>query len=174
MKRHEKASAGHSFDVIIAGAGPVGLFLACELCLAGVSVLVLARDATAASPWKEPGLGRRALNTVVIEAFYRRGLLDGLFDTGERPSTFEKTSSFQYAGNFAGIVPDANKLTPSKWTYKLPGPSLLPGGTSMERVESVLAARAVEPRVCPAPAEPGTGSSWTSRSTAATRVTGPW
>ncbi len=28
-------------DVVIAGAGPVGLFLACELRLAGVSVLVL-------------------------------------------------------------------------------------------------------------------------------------
>ena len=28
-------------DVLIAGAGPVGLFLACELRLAGISVLVL-------------------------------------------------------------------------------------------------------------------------------------
>ena len=30
------------YDVVIAGAGPVGLLLACELRLAGVSVLVLA------------------------------------------------------------------------------------------------------------------------------------
>ena len=29
------------YDVVIAGAGPVGLFLACELRLAGLSVLVL-------------------------------------------------------------------------------------------------------------------------------------
>lgn len=29
------------YDVAIAGAGPVGLFLACELGLAGVSVVVL-------------------------------------------------------------------------------------------------------------------------------------
>ncbi len=28
-------------DVLIAGAGPVGLFLACELALAGFSVLVI-------------------------------------------------------------------------------------------------------------------------------------
>ena len=30
-----------TYDVVIIGAGPVGLFLACELRLAGVSVLVL-------------------------------------------------------------------------------------------------------------------------------------
>jgi len=87
---------GHHFDVIIAGAGPVGLFLACELGLAGVSVLVLERGASAASPWKAPGLGMRALNTVAIEAFYRRGLLNSLFDPRERSSTFQETSSFQY------------------------------------------------------------------------------
>jgi 2-polyprenyl-6-methoxyphenol hydroxylase-like FAD-dependent oxidoreductase len=29
------------YDVVIAGAGPVGLFLACELRLTGLSVLVL-------------------------------------------------------------------------------------------------------------------------------------
>jgi len=29
------------YDVIIAGAGPVGLFLACELALAKCSVLIL-------------------------------------------------------------------------------------------------------------------------------------
>ena len=66
MKRHTEMPPGHHFDVIIAGAGPVGLFLACELGLAGVSVLVLERGASAASPWKAPGLGMRALNTVRI------------------------------------------------------------------------------------------------------------
>ena len=47
MKRHTEMPPGHHFDVIIAGAGPVGLFLACELGLAGVSVLVLERGACA-------------------------------------------------------------------------------------------------------------------------------
>lgn len=31
-------------DVVIAGGGPVGLFLAAELALGGASVLVLERD----------------------------------------------------------------------------------------------------------------------------------
>ncbi len=37
-------------DVLIAGAGPVGLFLACELHLAGLSVLVLESDEDPGSP----------------------------------------------------------------------------------------------------------------------------
>lgn len=41
-----------TYDVIIAGAGPIGLFLACELGLANISVLVLERDEKAESPWK--------------------------------------------------------------------------------------------------------------------------
>jgi 2-polyprenyl-6-methoxyphenol hydroxylase-like FAD-dependent oxidoreductase len=39
-------------DVVIVGAGPVGLFLACELRLAGVSTLVLERADNATSPLK--------------------------------------------------------------------------------------------------------------------------
>src|SRR5438067_512443 len=40
------------YDVIIAGGGPVGLFLACELGLAGCSVLVLEQSAQPDSPLK--------------------------------------------------------------------------------------------------------------------------
>ncbi len=63
------------YDVIIAGAGPVGSFLACELSLAGVSVLVLEKMADPTSPLKGGPTGGRALNIPSIEAFYRRGLL---------------------------------------------------------------------------------------------------
>lgn len=52
-------------------AGARRTLLACELGLAGVSVLVLERDAAAASPWKEPGLGLRGLNSAAIEALSR-------------------------------------------------------------------------------------------------------
>jgi 2-polyprenyl-6-methoxyphenol hydroxylase-like FAD-dependent oxidoreductase len=40
------------YDVVIAGGGPVGLFLACELGLAGTSVLVLERMKDPHSPLK--------------------------------------------------------------------------------------------------------------------------
>ncbi len=43
------------YDVVIAGGGPVGLLLACELKLAGVSVLVLEKLADPKLPIKAGG-----------------------------------------------------------------------------------------------------------------------
>ncbi|MFC8080602.1 FAD-dependent monooxygenase [Streptomyces sp. NPDC057307] len=62
-------------DVLIVGAGPVGLFLACELGLAGCSVLVLEREPELGSPWKADPLGMRGLSAASAEAFHRRGML---------------------------------------------------------------------------------------------------
>jgi 2-polyprenyl-6-methoxyphenol hydroxylase-like FAD-dependent oxidoreductase len=137
------SSPRQSYDVLIVGAGPVGLFLACELGLAGVSVLVLEKEAQASSLWKEKPLGRRGVNSVSVEAFYRRGLLEKLFDPEKpRPATFQKTATFQFAGHFAGMKLDANKLDLSRWKYRLPGPALLPGPTDLARVEAILVERA--------------------------------
>ena len=66
------------YDVVIAGAGPVGSLLACELRLAGVSVLVLEKMPDPNSPLKGGPTGGRGLNIPSIEAFYRRGLLPAL------------------------------------------------------------------------------------------------
>jgi 2-polyprenyl-6-methoxyphenol hydroxylase-like FAD-dependent oxidoreductase len=66
------------YDVVIAGAGPVGLLLACELRLAGVSVLVIEKLADPNLPIKVGPVGGRALNIPSIEVFYRRGLLPAL------------------------------------------------------------------------------------------------
>src|ERR1700722_16686064 len=66
------------YDVVIAGAGPVGLLLACELRLAGVSVLVFEKLADPNLPIKTGAIGGRALNIPTIEIFYRRGLLHAL------------------------------------------------------------------------------------------------
>ena len=41
-----------AYQVVIAGAGPVRLFLACELRLAGISVLVLERMEDTRTPLK--------------------------------------------------------------------------------------------------------------------------
>jgi 2-polyprenyl-6-methoxyphenol hydroxylase-like FAD-dependent oxidoreductase len=130
------------YDVIIAGAGPVGLQLACELGLARMSVLVLERDLKPQSPWKDAPMGRRGLNTPSVEGFYRRGLLYKLFDPSQRPSTLPKTTGFQFAGHFAGIMLNANRLELDRWKYRLPGPALTPGPSSMERIETVLTERA--------------------------------
>ena len=66
------------YDVIIAGAGPVGLFLACELRLADLSVLVLEQAEDPRSPLKRLPFGMRGLSVPTVEAFYRRGLLDDI------------------------------------------------------------------------------------------------
>ncbi|WP_237051049.1 FAD-dependent oxidoreductase [Lysobacter capsici] len=63
---------------MIAGAGPVGLFLACELRLAGLSVLVLEQAQDPHSPLKRLPFGMRGLSAPTIEACYRRGLLDDI------------------------------------------------------------------------------------------------
>ena len=63
-------------DVIIAGAGPVGLFLALELRLTGLSVLVLEQAEDPRSPLKRLPFGMRGLSVPTVEALYRRGLLD--------------------------------------------------------------------------------------------------
>ncbi|MBV9747676.1 MAG: FAD-dependent monooxygenase, partial [Acetobacteraceae bacterium] len=56
-------------DVLIAGAGPVGLFLACELRLAGASVLVLEKAEDPHSPLKRLPFGLRGLTAPSIAAF---------------------------------------------------------------------------------------------------------
>lgn len=131
-----------AYDVIIAGAGPVGLLLACELSLARTSVLVLERDPSPESPWKGKVLGFRGLQTSSNEAFYRRGLLQKFFDDSERPNAPPKGPRIQFGGHFAGIPLNANKIDLNRWKYKLPGPTLMPGPTTIEKTETILTERA--------------------------------
>ncbi len=67
-------------DVVIAGAGPVGLMLAGELCLAGVRPLVLERHS-------EPGQTPRAngLGGQILQLLRYRGLLDRVRGGQHRP-----------------------------------------------------------------------------------------
>ena len=151
------------YDVIIVGAGPIGLFLACELRLAGASVLVLERDAKPDAPWKVDTLGRRGLNSVSLEAFHRRGILDPLVQLSEASINLEKTLWLsgklshvneqptasekpppgpRIAGHFAGILLSLDKFDLKQFKYRLAGPSLVPRATSMGHVETVLTERA--------------------------------
>ena len=79
------------YDVVIAGAGPVGLFLACELRLANLSVLVLEQAANPHSPLKQLPFGMRGLSAPTIEAFYRRGLLNDI--AAPQPAKIGSTST---------------------------------------------------------------------------------
>ncbi|MEU7875554.1 FAD-dependent monooxygenase [Dactylosporangium sp. NPDC049140] len=123
------------YDVAIAGAGPVGLFLACELGLAGRSVLVLERDPQPRSPWKSDPLGLRGLSAASAGAFDRRGLLDALLSA-------DHTAPSRGAGHFAGMMLDPAAVDVTALPFRLPGPALDGVLTNLEAVESVLAARA--------------------------------
>lgn len=142
------SSSPSSCDVIVAGAGPVGLLLACELRLAGASVLVLERASTPDSPFKRLPLGMRGLWGPSIEAFYRRGLLDEVTQAapGRAPAMVSPVDARHArrgpAGHFAGLQFDHAHVDTSRWTYRLPGPADAHQGVEMAHLEQVLAARA--------------------------------
>ncbi len=132
-----------SYDVLIAGGGPVGLFLACELRLAGLSVLVLEKAEDPRSPLKRLPFGLRGLSVPTVEAFHRRGMLEDIASV--QPPTHGAhwlQQARRPGGHFAGIQFHQDKVDASQWPYRLPGPASAGMAIDMERLESVLAARA--------------------------------
>jgi bifunctional oxygenase/reductase len=91
-------------DVIIVGAGPVGLMLAGELRLGGAGVVVLERRA-------EPGTESRAstLHARTMEIFHSRGLLDRF-----------GTLPHDVLGHFGGIPLDLTLPGPYPGQWKVP------------------------------------------------------
>jgi 3-(3-hydroxy-phenyl)propionate hydroxylase len=79
---------GMDADVVIAGAGPTGLMLACELRLAGVDVVVAERLAEPTGESRAGGIHSRTL-----EVLDQRGILDRFLAEGE----------LQPVGHFAGL-----------------------------------------------------------------------
>jgi 2-polyprenyl-6-methoxyphenol hydroxylase-like FAD-dependent oxidoreductase len=138
------------FDVVIAGAGPVGLFLACELRLADLSVLVLEQAEEPRSPLKRLPFGMRGLSAPTLEALYRRGLLDDIAAAqraNDASGAIKAAAHWMQqqrrpAGHFAGIQFFHDKTDPSKWPYRLPSPAGTSVAVEMEVLESVLATRA--------------------------------
>lgn len=154
MPYEQQKQPGESaiYDVIIAGAGPVGLFLACELRLAQLSVLVLEKAADPHAPLKRLPFGMRGLWGPSIEAFYRRGLLEQVAAQPRanggpgQPSPVPGPTGSQRrgpAGHFAGIQFDHSNIDAARWTYRLPGPADTQLGAEMEYLEGVLAAHAL-------------------------------
>ncbi|MEU7141552.1 FAD-dependent monooxygenase [Nocardia sp. NPDC046473] len=137
------------FDVVIVGAGPVGLFLACELGLAGCAVLVLERESEPHSPWRVDPLGMRGLSASSVEAFYRRRMLpplltaSGVDDSGVAADS-DELSLPRSAGHFAGLVLDPARVDLAALPFRLPSPASEFMMTSLEAVETVLSERAAE------------------------------
>lgn len=141
------------YDVIVAGAGPVGLFLACELRLAELSVLVLERAKDPRSPLKRLPFGMRGLSVPTMEALDRRGFLGDLaaLPPGETQAGSRAASAAHWqqqahrpGGHFAGIQFFHDRIDPTRWPYRLPGPASTGMPCSMEHLETVLADRAAE------------------------------
>ncbi|QIB35300.1 FAD-dependent monooxygenase [Ancylobacter pratisalsi] len=138
------------YDVVIAGAGPVGLFLACELRLFDLSVLVLEQAEDQRSPLKRLPFGMRGLSAPTIEALYRRGLLDAVIEAQRANDVTGATKAAAHwaqqvrrpAGHFAGIQFFHDKIDETQWPYRLPSPAGASMMVTMESLETVLAARA--------------------------------
>jgi 2-polyprenyl-6-methoxyphenol hydroxylase-like FAD-dependent oxidoreductase len=132
-----------SYDVIISGAGPVGLFLACELALARCSVLILEKAEHPHSPLKKVPFGIRGLSAPTVEALYRRGLLDELTAPQRLTAPFGKPASARrQAGHFAGIPFHVEDIDTSQWPNRLPSSTATSLLSEMEELETVLALRA--------------------------------
>jgi len=148
------------YDVVIAGGGPVGLFLALELRRAGVSVLVLERLSDPRSPLKASWMGMRGLNFPSVEAFYRRGMLSAVRECALGWMQPEQRTGIQlngtpegagngagrqaaapprFGGHFAGIMLDPAKFDFSGRKYLMGGPSASGGVVSLEALELLLA-----------------------------------
>lgn len=146
-----------AYDVVIAGGGPVGLFLACELGRAGVSVVVLERMEDPRSPLKAGWMGMRGLNFPSVEALYRRGMLEevraaalGWTTAGPQPVMETRGSGAaaapgapRFGGHFAGMMLDITKVDFGERKYVVAGPSASGGMVSLESFELLLAERAL-------------------------------
>ena len=138
------------YDVVIAGAGPVGLFLACELKLHGLSVLVLEQAEDPHSPFKRLPFGMRGLSAPTLEALHRRGLLDAVVEAQRANDASGATRAAAHwmqqtqrpAGHFAGIPFFHEQIDASRWPYRLPSPAGTHLMATMESLETVLAIRA--------------------------------
>ena len=94
-----------AYDVLVAGAGPIGLMLAVELQLAGVRVLVVERREEPDTVVKAEGI-----NTASIEALDRRSLLPAveavvrrLFPEPPKTAGVARGHYAPFAGHFGGI-----------------------------------------------------------------------
>jgi 2-polyprenyl-6-methoxyphenol hydroxylase-like FAD-dependent oxidoreductase len=135
-----------NYDVIISGAGPVGLFLACELAQRNCSVLILEKEVDPQSPVKQIPFGIRGLSSLSVEALDCRGLLDQL-EVPKRikdPHKNLTTQERRPVGHFAGISFFEDNVQNSQWKTRLPSSTPTVMISEMQELETVFAKRAQE------------------------------
>ncbi|MGV9673888.1 FAD-dependent monooxygenase [Nocardia sp. NPDC003482] len=133
-----------NFDVVVAGAGPVGLMLACELRLAGARVLVVERLAE-----PDPTLKAGAINVPTAQAFYRRGLLPRL-EHFHRTAVERIAAAVRAvpaplvrgnkgpAGHFAGIFLDMTLFPDDEEEFDTAGPIGEAWFVNQQGIETIL------------------------------------
>lgn len=131
------------YDVIISGAGPVGLFLACELALRRCSVMILEKAESPDSPLKKIPFGIRGLSAPTVEALDRRGLLGELNLHRQMKPHGTDQGPRRQGGHFAGIPFLDSHIDTSKWKYRLPSSTPANLVSTMEEIETILTRRAL-------------------------------
>ncbi|GAA5159848.1 MULTISPECIES: FAD-dependent monooxygenase [Amycolatopsis] len=104
-------------DVLVVGAGPVGLCLAAELALGGVRALVLERLPEPSGEPKARGIG-----VLATEALRRRGLgpqLDAAHEDGVRDFARDHGSHLGHFANIHKLVPDPGRRGTYIWQPQL-------------------------------------------------------
>jgi 2-polyprenyl-6-methoxyphenol hydroxylase-like FAD-dependent oxidoreductase len=157
-------NAATEVDVVVAGGGPVGLMLACELRLGGARVLVLERRAEIDQTVKAG-----SLNVPAVEAFYRRGLLPQVLEEQQRmrehleafarqrpapppapapqapaPAPPQPSRPPRFAGHFAGLFLDAALVDGTDPDFAAPGPAVSGALITQQAVETLLGRRTAE------------------------------
>ncbi|MGH3638640.1 MAG: FAD-dependent oxidoreductase, partial [Mycobacterium sp.] len=135
----------------MAGGGPVGLFTAHELALAGCSVLVLERDRESTSEWKVLPLGLRGLNAGSARTLDRRGLLEAVAQasgtdvaTLGAPPDSDAAPGPRGISHFAGMGLDETLIDVAALEFRLPAPAAEGFMTSLHAVSSVLSQRTAD------------------------------
>ncbi len=118
MKPNQSASTA---QVVVAGAGPTGLMLACELRLGGVDVVVVERRAAGTvGESRAPGINARS-----VEVFRQRGLADEFLSRGK---------------TMPGVLFSGLPMSPHTFDPGWPSALILP----QHETERILATRAAE------------------------------